>query len=165
MPKLEPYSEIEDALMRLMPVGMGQAAHSELESQLDELCGDADFEGGDVGMPKVLRFPKWIAASGIAAALLLGFVLFPKGAKVGGDVVSPASVGADEAPSVVLLTEVERVEQLSDEGLFVDSGGSAVRKFRRQVVGESKLLDKESGIEVTLSEPREEIYLVPVSTF
>ena len=162
MPKLEPYSEIEDALMRLMPVGLGQSVQSELESQLDELCGNADFEGADAAAPAVLRFPKWIAAAGIAAALVLGVAFFPKEGNAGGDV---ASQKADETPSVVLLTEVERVEHLSDEGLFVDSGGSAVRKFRRQVVDESKLLDEESGIEVTLSEPREEIYLVPVSTF
>lgn len=162
MPKLEPYSEIEDALMRLMPVGMGQSVQSELEAQLDELCGDADFMGEDAGRPAVVRFSRWIAAAGIAAALLLGFALFPREGNVRSAVVSQEAEGA---PSVVLLNEVERVEHLSDEGLFVDSGGSAVRKFRRHVVGESKLLDEESGIEVTVSEPREEIYLVPVSTF
>jgi hypothetical protein len=54
---------------------------------------------------------------------------------------------------------------MSDEGLFVDSGGSAMRRLKVQVVEESKVRDNESGIVVTLCEPREEMYLVPVSTF
>lgn len=162
MPKLEPYSEIEDALMRLMPVGLGEGVQSEIESQLNELCGDADFAEADAPM---VRFPRWIAASGIAAALLIGFALYPWVEKSGGDAVSGGSALANDDPSVVTLNEAERVEQVSDEGLFVDSGGSAVRKVRVRVVGESKLLDEESGIVVTLSEPREEMYLVPVSTF
>ena len=79
MPKLEPYSEIEDALMRLMPVGLGQSVQSELESQLDELCGNADFEGADAAAPAVLRFPKWIAAAVLAAGIIALLLLKPRG--------------------------------------------------------------------------------------
>jgi hypothetical protein len=34
-----------------------------------------------------------------------------------------------------------------------------------RVVGESRILDEETGIEVTLTEPRKEMYLLPVSAF
>lgn len=160
MRKPDPYSDIENALMRLMPVGLGEGVQTELESQLDELCGDADL-----ATPDVVKFPRWIAASGIAAALLLGVTIFSLAGKADSNAASKQAAVTDEAPTFVLLNEADRVERVSDEGLFVDSGGSAVRKVRIRVIGESKVLDEESGIVVTLSEPREEMYLVPVSTF
>lgn len=154
MHKLDPFSEIEDALRRLMPVGLSGGVESEIASHIDELCGDADFAGSSV-----VRFPKWIAASGVASAVVLGFAIYPRAGKAG------VGLAADAGPGVVLLNEADRVERVSDEGLFVDSGGSAVRKLRVRVVGESRMRDEETGIVVTLSEPRVEMYLVPVSTF
>ena len=155
MRKPEPFSEIEEALKRLMPVGLSEGARTEVESQLDELCGDAELVN-----PVVAKFPKWRALGGIAAALLLGLVIFH-----GGNDGSQAPVAAAAESDFVLLNGADRVEGMSDEGLFVDSGGSAMRKLKVRVVEESKVRDKESGIVVTLSEPREEMYLVPVSTF
>lgn len=155
MRKPEPFSEIEEALMRLMPVGLSESVRTEVESQLDELCGDVEFVH-----PVVATFPKWMAASGIAAVLVLGLVIFHGGK----DALQEPVAAADES-GFVLLNGADRVEGLSDEGLFVDSGGSAMRKLKLRVVEESKVRDKESGIVVTLSEPREEMYLVPVSTF
>ena len=101
-----------------------------------------------------------MAASGIAAALLLGLVIFHSG-----DDALQAPVAAAKESDFLLLNGEDRMEGMSDEGLFVDSGGSAMRRLKVQVVEESKVRDNESGIVVTLSEPREEMYLVPVSTF
>lgn len=156
MHKSEPFAEIEDALARLMPAALSDGVQAVISERLGELCGDAQLAGVEH-----VRFPRWIAASGIAAALVLGFVVFPR---PGAD-ISRKPLAAEEVPSVVILNEADRVEQVSDEGLFVDSGGSAVRKVRVRVVEESRIRDEESGIVVTLSEPREEMYLVPVSTF
>lgn len=66
---------------------------------------------------------------------------------------------------MVFLTGSDRVEDAEDEGLFVDTGGSAVRKIRFRVVEETQVRDEETGIIVMLTEPREEQYMVPVSTF
>lgn len=156
MQKLESFSEIEDALARLMPTALSDGVQAEISERLGELCGDAQPAGVED-----VRFPRWIAASGIAAALVLGFVVFSRS----GAEISRKPVAAVEVPGVVILNEADRVERVSDEGLFVDSGGSAVRKVRVRVVEESRIRDEESGIVMTLSEPREEMYLVPVSTF
>lgn len=160
MRKPDPCAEIEDVLMRLMPVALSDGVQSEIDSQLDDLCGDAD-----ISSHKAMDFPRWIAASGIAAALVLGFTLYPRAGKTGGDIALRQPLAAVGSPGVVLLNEAERVERVSDDGLFVDSGGSAVRKVRLHLVGESRMRDEETGIVVTLREPREETYLVPVSTF
>ncbi len=71
----------------------------------------------------------------------------------------------NQPPELIYLSESDRVEAMSDEGLFVDSGGSAVRKLRVRVIEESQIRDEETGIVVMLTEPREEMYMVPVSTF
>lgn len=154
MHKLDPFTEIEDALRRLMPVGLSGGVESEIASQIEELCGDAE-----VAKPTLAGFPKWIAASGIAAAVVLGFAFYLSPEKAG------VGLAADAVPGVVLLNEADRVERVSDEGLFVDAGGSAVRKVRVRVVGESRVRDEETGIVVTLAESREEMYLVPVNSF
>jgi len=54
---------------------------------------------------------------------------------------------------------------MSDEGLYIDTGGSAVRKVRIRVIEESQIRDEETGFVVMLTEPREEMYMVPVSNF
>ena len=66
---------------------------------------------------------------------------------------------------MVVLAETDRVEEMSDAGLFVHAGGSAIRKLRVRVVEESRVRDRETGIELTVTAPRQETYLVPVSTF
>jgi hypothetical protein len=158
--KPDPCAEIEDVLMRLMPVALSEGVQSEIDSEIDGLCGDMDLPS-----PNTVNFPRWIAASGIAAALVLGFAFYPRAGKTGGGISSRQPLAAVGSPGVVVLDEAERVERVSDDGLFVDSGGSAVRKVRVHLVGESRMRDEETGIVVTLREPREETYLVPVSTF
>lgn len=160
MQKPDTCNDIENALMRLMPVALSEAAQSEIDSQIDRLCGDADLPATNIA-----GFPRWIAASGIAAALVLGFSIYPRAGKAGAEIARSQPLASVGSPGVVVLNEAERVEHVSDDGLFVDSGGSAVRKVRVRLVGESRMRDEETGIVVTLREPREETYLVPVSTF
>lgn len=149
----DPCDEMEKALMRLVPAALSESAQAEMEARLDELSGDAVVIRQ--GFP---RWAKWLG--GIAAASAVGAFAFHSGSQ---ETAPLAGVAQDEG--MVVLTELDRVENVRDEGLFVDAGGSAVRKMSVRVVGESRILDEETGIEVTLTEPRKEMYLLPVSTF
>ncbi|MEP2774350.1 MAG: hypothetical protein ABJQ29_16030 [Luteolibacter sp.] len=148
---------MEEALQRLMPVALSEGVQAELETSFDELGG-----GGSAGVLNFRMAAKWLGGLGLAAAVALSvFVALPK--QGGG---ADETVGLDDVePEVVFLEEADRVEQVSDEGLYVDAGGSAVRKLRVRVVEESRMRDEETGIVVDLSSPREETYLVPVSAF
>ena len=66
---------------------------------------------------------------------------------------------------MVLVSESGRVQSMLDEGLQDIGDGSAMQATRVNVVEESKLLDEETGIVVQISEPREEVLLMPVSAF
>lgn len=146
--------DTEEALQRLMPVGLSAGLQEGLEECFDELAGESKMDFYAVA--------KRIAAIGAVAVLVAGLVLGMIKIQTPGDRLA----GLDEAePDVVFLEELDRVEDVSDEGLYVDAGGSAVRKLRVRVVEEIRIRDEETGIVVDLSAPREETYLVPISTF
>lgn len=153
MRETDPHDEMEKALMRLMPVALSETAQAAMEDHLDEMAG-----GGGVVHHDFSRWAKWLG--GIAVAVAVGVFAFPSGTRE----AAPLA-GALPDEGMVVLTELDRVENVRDEGLFVDAGGSAVRKMCVRVVGESTIRDAETGIEVTLTEPREETHLMPVSTF
>lgn len=149
----DPHDEMEKALMRLIPVALSDSTQAEIDNQIDGLaCGD------HVVHHVFSRRAKWLA--GIAAAVAVGIYAIPPGIRN----ASPL-VGSTPEVGMVVLNELDRMESIRDEGLFVDPAGSAVRKMSVRVVGESRIRDEETGIEVTLTEPREEMYLMPVSTF
>ncbi len=66
-------TEMEKALLRLMPVAVSEGAQESMDAMLDELAVNA----------KVTRFDfrksaRWVAGAGIAAVLGLGvFLVFP----------------------------------------------------------------------------------------
>lgn len=163
MNKPEPnFEEMEKALLRLMPVAMEEEAQERMEAMLDGLAGDSKVVRSDFRKPS-----RWLAGTGIAAALGLGVYLsIPRQNSPVESVKSvPVAAQSDLPPELVFLSETDRVEGMSDEGLYIDTGGSAVRKVRIRVVVESQVRDEETGIVVMLTEPREEMYMVPVSTF
>lgn len=151
MREADRYEEMEMALMRLMPVALSDEAQAAMESKIDELaCGGLvrnDFS----------RRAGWIG--GLAAALAAGVFAISSGPK------ETTPLAGMEPSGMVVLAETDRVEEMSDAGLFVDAGGSAIRKLRVRVVEESRIRDRETGIELTVTAPRQETYLVPVSTF
>ena len=160
MREADRYDAMEKALLRLMPAALSETAQAGMEAQLDELSGSAELLSGSA---ELLRhdFPRWAKwLGGIAAAVTIGVFAFPFGSQE-----SAPLVGVAEDDGMVVIAELDRVENVLDEGLFVDAGGSAVRKMSVRVVGESRILDEETGIEVTLTEPRREMVLLPVSTF
>ena len=153
MRETDPYDEMEKALLRLMPTALSDGAQAKMEAQIDELWG-----AGEVLRHNFSHWAKWLG--GIAAAAAIGVFAFPFGNRE-----TAPLIGMAEDNGMVVLTELDRMENVHDEGLFVDAGGSAVRKMSVRVIGESRILDEETGIEVTLTEPRKEVYLLPISTF
>jgi hypothetical protein len=157
-----PEHPVESILARLMPPALSDGAVRDIEAMLDELAGSPPA-------PEVVEFKprhqpwslKWIAG-GIAAAGVAAALVFP---------VKPAAhpVASDTAGTApeqfVLVGESERIESTADEGWVENSDGSAMQALRLTVVEENRFVDQETGIEMKISEPREELLLMPVSTF
>lgn len=158
MPRLETTDDIEKALFRLMPVALSGPASEENDNLIDELAGDT--------IDRSKKTISWRFFTAVAAAITIGWFVALSGPEAGTKhVASTDSQAGKEMSEMVFLTGSDRVEDAEDEGLFVDTGGSAVRKIRFRVVEETQVRDEETGIIVMLTEPREEQYMVPVSTF
>ena len=151
---------IETILARLMPSGLSDQGQQEIEAMLDELAG----QPAETSAAKPVRnsWTRRVMAGGIAAAGVAAAMIFP--------LVSPpspvAAVPEAETPAkFVLVGASDRIESTTDEGWLEDSDGSAMRALRLNVVEENSILDEETGIVMQVSEPREEILLMPVSAF
>jgi hypothetical protein len=151
---------VETILARLMPPALSGEGQRGIEAMLDELAG-APAEVPVIqatGRPWFRRMiGVGIAAAGVAAALV-----FPGTGKLP---QSPSAAADSTQPEFVLVAESDRVESMTDEGWQEDSDGSAMHALRLSVVEENRLFDEETGIVMSISEPREEIFLMPVNAF
>jgi hypothetical protein len=152
---------VEAALARLMPPALSQNCQFEIEAMLDDLAGSEMGETVEVPVPQRNR---WIIAAGIAAAVAGLLAIFPS---IGVPALPPlvSAPLVEKARGLVLISESDRIESMTDEGWQEDSYGSAMHAVRLSVVEENSLRDLETGIVVQISEPREEILLMPITAF
>ena len=161
MPQDE-LNAIETKLRRcLMPVAMRESATDSIHAMLDELAG-----------PEATRQPapgaaiRWHAAA--AAITLLGTVwlLSPRISDLAFLVRSPVrqTIPTPTEP-MHLMDESTRLSWVSDEGWIDDPDGGALRALRLRVVEEDRLFDSRTGVIVHVTSPREEILLMPISSF
>ena len=151
---------IETVLARLMPPALSQDCQNELEAMISDLAGP----DSSPQISAIRRTGRWVLGGGIAAAVGALCALFPIREE---ETASPAALAGVEAPpsGLVLLSESDRIESMTDEGWWEDADGSALRALRLNVVEENQVRDEESGMRVRISEPREEVLFVPISSF
>jgi hypothetical protein len=153
---------VEAILARLMPPALSQGAQFDIEAMIDELAGPEAENvvriSGKAGMKR------WLVGSGIAAAIGVLCALLPMVDRSSEPKVA-SNLPHQSAPGLVLVSESDRVESMTEEGWQDDSEGVAMQTLRMSLVGENRLRDEASGMVVQISEPREEILLMPISTF
>lgn len=158
--------EIEAILARLMPAALSEAGHGEIEESIDELAAESGL-----GKPEPSsRSFQWIWRSGAAAAAVLAALLIQNLDQ------NPTPLAANEASAVpampvnpkqelITVSQTESLESVVEAGWQDDGLGKAHQALRLQLVQRRQLLDGETGILMTVSEPREEVLLVPVNAF
>lgn len=159
---------VEAILARLMPPGLSGSGQAAVESMIDELAGPPSPAVAATALATVSdrgairRRAGWLCgiAAGVAAALLVP--LHPgRKSMAGVGSPSPSLAPAD----FVLVGGSGRIESMTEDGWHEDADGSTMQATRLSVVEEENLIDEETGILMTVSEPREEILLMPVSAF
>lgn len=156
------HEDVEAVLSRLIPASLSQHAHEALEQLVDPSASGTPEEATTLAA-KIAKLP-WKSLGGMAAAaaLALGsWAAIEQAERKTATTTSPAQ----HAKDMILLGESDRVEDMVDEGWQSFDDGSAMHAMRVHLVGESQYHDEETGILVTISEPREEIILMPVSAF
>jgi len=156
---MESPEEIEKALSRLMPAAISEEGKRSLDALIDGLAaGDTVVE-----MPRKSAWP-WLGGIGAAAAAVVIALNLPAGSPVSPTVASTPPTETREG-GIVLLQQTERVENAEPEGWMSETDGVAHRAWRVRVVDEERLRDLETGYEVLVSRPREEVILMPVTAF
>lgn len=145
----------------LMPVALSENATCSIHTMLDELS-EADTVSGK---PII---PPWHAAAAAVAGLLAVSAWFASPAIENVAFSASSTKGStieEPAQTMVLVDESTRLAWVEDEGWLSDPDGGALRAVRMRVVEEDRLLDEETGLIVHVTSPREEMLLMPVSTF
>ena len=148
---------IETILARLMPPALSQQCQSEIETVIDDLAGPENVVG-------ISWLTRCVIGGGIAAAIGALCAVFPMIQRSSNSQVAVTS-SAESPSGLVLVSESDRIESVTDEGWREDSEGSAMHAVRLRAVQENNVRDEETGMEVLISEAREEILLMPISAF
>ena len=153
---------IEAALSRLMPPALSESAQRSIEAMLDELAAGAPEDYTRV--PVKPRWARFAVPVGIAATLAGLIALVPQKTAL----TPPLAM---QRPTVAvgsgleLLGESDRIEAMSDEGWVADPDGAAMQAVRVRVIEANTLRDKDTGIVVQVSDPRDEMIFTPVTMF
>jgi len=155
---METPEEMERRLQRcLTPRGFSDEGMAAMDDLLDELAGDSEEIASFNGH-------RWAWVSGAAAAgIALAFGITwmsqlgqPESSSLVADFVEPVSLVSEE----VGVVAVEEGEQL-----LSDDEGNLMRAWHMQVVNQERFHDPQTGHEVTVVHPRDEVVLMPVSSF
>ncbi len=152
---------IEAALSRLMPAALSVEGQRTIEEMLDELAAPAVSED----RPAIKAKPSWgwLVPTAIAAAAVIIAHLVTDAGRVGPVADLPATdfSGTD----IVLVGESDHIEEMTAEGWTSDPDGTAMKAVRIRVIEESSLRDGRTGIVVRVTQPRDEVVLMPVTAF
>lgn len=146
---------VETILSRLMPSALSEDGQCQIEHMLDELAGVPAAKNQSAS-PRHLPFIIGGAAAVLAAAMLIFQFTAPW---------SRTTASTNTPFGFWLLGESDRVESMTDEGWHEEADGTAMRAMRLSVIEESSLFDEETGIVMQVTEPREELFLMPISAF
>ncbi len=156
---MESPEDIEKALSRLMPAAISEEGKRSLDELIDGLAAGETV----VQMPRKSAWP-WLGGIGAAAAAVVIALNLPAGSPAPADVAVTPPVPVVQG-GIVLLQQTERVENAEPDGWMSETDGVAHRAWRVRVVDEERLRDLETGYEVLVSRPREEVILMPVTAF
>lgn len=146
---------------RLVPSAFSVAGSAALESLIDELAGGSPV----AAMTPNLKWGRYLIGAAAAAAVVFAVITISIPSSE-----LPPVVGVDELFSVphdvVLLEDIEGVISAEEnKDLVADADGSLHRAWHVQVVSEERFHDELSGHEVRVVHPRDELVLMPVTTF
>ena len=162
---MKPAEQIEESLKRLAPAALSERASESIGSMIDSLA-TSDADEADEQIESITGRRGWrgpAAWSGIAAAVVIGVVFsWSQRPDEAGPVAQPDQMAV---PGFEWVGRTDQVGELEDGGLLADESGRVHRMVRYQVIEEEVVRDGRSGAMMRVTGPREELMLVPVSTF
>ena len=165
---MESPEDIEKALARLMPSAISEKGQRSMEDLIDSLAaGETVAEVVELPPAKRPSRLPWFGGIGAAAAAVVVALSLPQthGPAVVKNSTNPPETPAAASNGLVLIGQSEVVEEAVPEDWMSETDGVPHRAWRVRVVDQERLRDVETGYEVLVSHPREEVRLMPVTSF
>ena len=161
---MESPEDIEKALARLVPSAISEPGQRSLEDLIDSLAvGEAAVE--EMPLPSPRRKPwGWIGGAGAAAAAVALAFVMPSGDTKDASPLASVPV-PEEKDGFLVLAQSKHVESAEPEDWTSEADGVTHRAWRVRVVNQERVQDLETGYEVLVSHPQDEVILRPVNTF
>lgn len=161
---MESPEEIEKALGRLVPSALSEQGLRSMEEMIEGLAAGTVITPELPEKSSAIRW--WAAGIGAAAAAVVAAFSLSHGPTVLS--TGLADVLPDGLPSgeeIVLIDESEEVEDAVPEDWMSEEDGVPHRAWRFRVTNHERVRDVRTGYEVVVSRPREEVRLMPVTSF
>ena len=163
---MEQFKSIEEKLAQLLPPALSDEGQRRLEDMIDDLSGvDADLEKSNAG-----RSPKgwvWKAVAVLALStsiVIIGSTLVPEERTALLTHDDQATHG--KTSEMVVLTSTKLIGGRENDGLIVPNDGTTPHyRYRYQVIDEEQVKDPDSGLVITLRQPRQEVLTIPITQF
>lgn len=164
---MESPEDIEKALARLMPSAISERGQRSMDDLIDSLAAGETVAVELPSAKKSSHLP-WFGFGGIgaaAAAVVVAFSLPQVGDLPRVVENSPVREHPATNADVVLIGSTEVVEDAVPEDWMSETDGVPHQAWRVRVVDQERLRDVETGYEVLVTHPREEVRLMPVTSF
>ena len=177
MGEYNPYQNIEDKLSGLVPSALSEGCLDELDLTIDSLASGAAYtENGCMNLPSEVISMKvsdeepenrsrrikrlWQVVAVLAFITVLVVYFQPSSTQ------SIAAVENIEESALVILNTTNRVDSLINDGLILSNNGvTPYFQYRYEMMNQEQVIDADTGLIVTVSQPSQEVHTVPVNLF
>ena len=148
---------IERALARMVPAPLSRRATGDLDELIETLAAQQEPAPAAAPFGRKAAVVTGAAAAVIALAAVAIHAALPER--------PPRAAAAPAIDPFEVVAATNRIDEPEEDEWFADEAGGMHRVVRMRVIEEEFVRDRRSGALVTLTEPREELVLVPVSSF
>lgn len=152
---------IETIMARLMPAALSQKGQFEIDAMIDDLAGPEAEKVVEISSKGWLV--RGMIGCGIAAAIGALCAVVPMIHRSSQPLNANSTTSLPSTGGLVVVSKSDRIVSMTDAGWRKDSEGSPMHAVRLKAVQESKVRDEATGMLVQISEPREEIMMMPVA--
>lgn len=161
---MEPFNSIEEKLAQLVPPALSDEGQRKLEDLIDDLSGAHE----DPAQTNARTLPQGLVWVTVAAVLLLSASIVLVQSTFSPEEKTTITPLNDHGgiQEMVVLTSTKLIDGRENDGLIVPSDGTAPHyRYRYHVIDEEQVKDPDSGIIITLRQPRQEILTIPITQF
>jgi len=169
---MDKFIKLEQGLEKLMPSAVSDEAHKAWSEEIELRLQEMEAKEVDLDQAGNRRFRLSGLIAAAAACMVIGFgIAATFYSETSANSASEQIVSQDSSEkrnkSLYEILSSSKIVQSQQEVGFVEEKVHQIpmRKVRYRILDTAKLRDSETGVVVTITEPREEVLIEPVESF